>query len=75
MKKETVNALMNNLIGPLSLIRDIHVKVTALEETLKEQRPELFEIYQQKVREIAQNPRISFNLLGVENLRKILLDE
>ena len=73
MEKDVVDALINNIAGQVQILSNIHCKVTALEEMLKEQKPELFKIYCQKEKEAAQNPRVSFNLLGIENLRKLLL--
>ncbi|HZV86689.1 MAG TPA: hypothetical protein VFF95_04015 [Candidatus Binatus sp.] len=73
MNSDAADALINNLVAQLTLIGNIHNKITALEETLKEQKPELFKIYRQKEDEVAQNPRVSFNLIGIENLRKLLM--
>lgn len=74
MKKELVDAFIGNLTSIVALVRDAHTKLVALEQTLKEERPTLFETYQKKAEQIAQNPPVSFNLLGIENLRKLLLE-
>ena len=75
MDDKSVDALLNNLMGLLKLIRDAHIKISALERALEEQNPVLYQTYLKKKEETEQNPAVSFSLEGITNLRAILLQD
>jgi len=75
MKKETVDALLNNMTSIVGIIRDVHIEVTALIQAVQEHQPTLFEVYRKKLQSVAQDPRVAFDVAGIASLRAILLQD
>jgi len=75
MKEETVTRIVNNFYVLQGYIREAHIKLLALEETLKESEPLLYERYRQVAREFESDSKSQFRLEDIEGLRKALLQD
>jgi hypothetical protein len=77
MKEQAVTHLISNLYVLRGYIRDLHIKFTALEETLKEAEPLRYAQYRQVLRQLESEskPETTFPLENVEELRKALLQD
>jgi hypothetical protein len=75
MQEATVERLLNNLFVLRGHIRTANIKISALEEILKELKPVHYERYRQLAREFESAPNLSYSLEDVEGLRKALLQD
>ena len=75
MQENTVNKIISNFLVLRGHIRDAQIKISALEEILKEARGNHYERYRQLARQYESESKFAYPLEDIEGLRKALLQD
>jgi len=75
MKLETAKTLLETIATALNVAADNQCKLLALEKSLKDHNPSLYEAYSKNLETVRRNPPLSILPVGFANLQEKLVQD